>query len=205
MKKIFLLASMGFIASTTFAQKAKNAPKVNKTLESKMPIEDPARRIAAEQARMISPMHNNLHQWAGHWREEYKIWNNPKDEPATVRLERDSRIEAEGKFLNSSTMGMMNNMPYEGHGIIGFDNVKQVFVKTWYDNLSTSILVLEGTINEKEKTIEYRGTTMNPMTKTPVNIRQVQDFSNPETQTLTVYMQGDDGNEIKSMEIKSVR
>ena len=207
MKKILFLLLVGGISMPSFAQKSKQVAKKteNKAVETSVRKENPAEEMAMMEARMINPMHRFLMEWAGHWREEVKIWSNPKAEPTKGIYDKEGRVMCEGRFLVFTINGQMNNLPYEAQSTIGYDNSKKVFVKTWFDNLGTSILVLEGQYDEAKSQIEFKGTAFNPATNLPINIRQVMKFADPQSQVLEVYMEDNGGKEFKSMEIKSIR
>jgi hypothetical protein len=211
MKKLMLFLAAFAVCNQVSAQKSKKKSKANMEESVKVnqePVETSEERmakVAAMESRMIGPMHHLLVQWSGHWREEMKVWTNSKADPAIYLLEREARIVGEGKFLTINTRGQLGHEPYEAQSVIGFDNGKQKFVKTWFDNLGTSILVLEGTYNEKENLIDFEGSTINPATRKPVRIHQIMRLTDPNSQLLEVYSEKKDGTEFKSMEIKSTR
>ena len=210
MKKIILLVALGLVVAPAFAQKSKKSgkSKVAPAIEV-APIVNPeeslARAIQSE-SRMMGPMHHLLVQWSGHWREEIKIWATPNTkEPTTTPAIRDGRMAAEGRFLTSTTVGQIGTSPYEAQSVLGFDNAKKVFVKTWFDNLGTSILVLEGTYDEKSNVVDFVGYTTDPLTRKAVKVHQIMRLIDPSTQVLEVFVELKEGKETKSMEIISIR
>ena len=210
MKKLILVVALGIIGTSTFAQKSKKSvkPKTASTAEA-APVENiEENRAKASQAesRMMGPMHHMLVQWSGHWREEIKLWATPNTkEPTTTPAIRDGRMAAEGRFLTSTTVGQIGTTPYEGQSVLGFDNAKKVFVKTWFDNLGTSILILEGTYDEKNNLVDFVGFTTDPLTRKPVKVHQIMKIIDPNNQILEVFVELKEGKETKSMEIKSIR
>lgn len=162
-------------------------------------------KVANIESRMMGPMHHLLVQWSGHWRDEVKVFTGEQVEVTTTRWERDGNMMMGGKFVNMHVMGIMANENYEANATIGYDNVKRKFVKTWYDNFSSAILVLEGEYNEKDNSITYEGTTMDPLTKMPVTIRQIQKNPDPSTQSLEIFILDKENKEVKTMEINSTR
>lgn len=210
MKKLILVVALGLIAAPSFAQKTKKSvkPKAASTTET-TPVENPEEnrdRLAQAESRMMGPMHHLLIQWSGHWREEIKLWATPNSkEPMISPAIRDGRIAAEGRFLTSMTVGQIGTTPYEAQSVLGFDNAKKVFVKTWFDNLGTSILVLEGTYDEKNNLVDFVGYTTDPITRKPVKVHQIMRIIDPNTQILEVFVELKEGKETKSMEIRSIR
>ncbi|HTN18034.1 MAG TPA: DUF1579 domain-containing protein [Chitinophagaceae bacterium] len=213
MRKILLVFAVTALSLPTFAQKSKkqNTKSADKEQAlspvSPTPGEDPNQRRATEQASLIGPMHHYFMEWAGHWREEMKIWpmTPGKSEPVVTILDRTGMPRGEGRFLSCDFRGMMNNRIYEAYATYGYDNVKQKFVKTWYDNTGTGILVLEGDFDAKTNTIDFKGTTMDPLTKEKVNIRQLLTMKDPNNHVLEIFIVTKDGKEIKTMEIVSKR
>jgi hypothetical protein len=211
MKKILLLIAFAGFTIPASAQKSKKQnkqkeqPTTQSSAESKEDLETRKARVALAESRMMGPMHQMLVQFSGHWREEMKFWASPKSEPTITEALRDSRIFGEGRFLTSTIMGQMGNLPYEAQSVLGFDNAKRVFVKTWYDNTGTSILVLEGIYDEKSNTIDFNGFTNDPITKQPIKIHQVLKIIDHTTHLLEIYVEMKEGKEFKSMEVRSIR
>jgi len=209
MRKIFLLAAFSITSLSSFAQKAKkqaNTKPAAVVPGNEVTNEINAREIAMREQSRMSPEHRLMMENAGHWREEVKIWAIPgQGDPSVYIVDRSSMVKAEGRFLVSEMRGMMNNQPYEAQSVLGYDNTKRMFVKTWFDNFGTSILVLEGSFDEKTKTIDFRGTALDPISRNPVKIHQVLKMSEPTTQTLEIFVENKEGREVKSMEIKSSR
>ena len=210
MRKIILLVALGLVVAPAFAQKSKKSgkSKVAPAIEV-APIVNPEESLARaihSESRMMGRMHHLLVQWSGHWREEIKIWATPNTkEPTTTPAIRDGRMAAEGRFLTSTTVGQIGTSPYEAQSVMGFDNAKKVFVKTWFDNLGTSILVLEGTYDEKANVVDFVGYTTDPLTRKAVKVHQIMRLIDPSTQVLEVFVELKEGKETKSMEITSIR
>jgi hypothetical protein len=210
MKKFILLVALGLIVAPAFAQKSKKSVKTNiAPAKEAVIVENPEESLAKaiqSESRMMGPMHHLLVQWSGHWREEIKLWATPNTkEPSITPAIRDGRMAAEGRFLTSTTVGQIGTTPYEAQSVLGFDNAKKVFVKTWFDNLGTSILVLEGTYDEKANVVDFVGYTTDPLTRRAVKVHQIMRLIDPSTQVLEVFVELKEGKETKSMEIISIR
>ena len=110
----------------------------------------------------------------------------------------------EGRYIQFEIMGESAAGHYEARSVMGWDNLKKVYVKTWFDNMSTGIMTMEGILNEEKNSIEFRGTVMDPASHQPVPVRQVLNMSNPQLHILEVYTDYK-GKEFKAMEIRSTR
>lgn len=212
MKKIFLLLAVVSFATPSMAQKSKKKEK-SKAEAPAAPVvdaipspEERAANAAAMDNRQVGPMHHLMIQFAGHWRQEMKVWNgNDKKEPIVSMLEYEGQVFAEGKFINAIIRGQFGNVPYEAHSTLGFDNAKRMYTKTWIDNLGTSILVLDGTYNEKDNTIDFVGFATDPITRKPIRVHQILKMIDQSNHLLEVYVEMKEGKEVKIMEIKSTR
>jgi hypothetical protein len=207
MKKILLISLAALLSNPLLAQKVK---KNNKNKSVPVVVEEPNkeelnRRISISEQSRLTLNHQIFLEWVGHWQDEIKVWTNPGSEPSINMVEKENKIMAEGRFLVSTLFGSYNRAPYEAQSVMGYDNIKKVYVKTWFDNLGTSILVLEGVYNEKERLIDFRGETLDPHTKIPVKIHQILRFFDPANQLLEVYIAVKEGKEVKTMEVRSVR
>lgn len=210
MKKILLLMAVLCVGIHAQAQKSKKKEKQKESVTEKT-VQPSKEELAAKKAelallesRMIKPMHQILHQFVGHWREEMKIWSSPGGQPVINLALKDSKLFGEGRFLTSSIVGQMGNQPYEAHSVLGFDNAKNIFVKTWYDNMGTSILTLEGTYNEKTNLIDFYGFTTDPLTKEAIKIHQVLKIIDGQNQLLEIFTINKEGVETKVMEVLSI-
>jgi hypothetical protein len=110
-----------------------------------------------------------------------------------------------GLYQLTEYKGNMMGQPFEGQGILAYDNAKQQFVNTWIDNMGSGVIVMTGVYDDKAKILYLRGTQTDPVTKEDSNIRQEVKFLDDDTQTITMYGTGHDGKEMKMMDIKLTR
>ncbi|MNQ88055.1 hypothetical protein D3C85_1033040 [compost metagenome] len=109
-----------------------------------------------------------------------------------------------GRYQKCLFNGTMIGMPFEGMSIMGYDNSKKAFVSSWVDNMGTGIMHMEGIWDDAAKSINFKGTCVDPMTGKDTNIRQVMKFMDEDSQLLEMYCTMD-GKEVKNMEIKYTR
>ena len=156
--------------------------------------------------------HKLLASLAGSWTYEVKMWMDPKASPmmskgtATRKPVMDGRFfiaEHSGKFQMPGPDGKMKDTNFTGMAIEGYDNVKNVFVSSWIDNMGTMILHSEGTYDEASKTFTYNaGCEMMP--GMPVKIRELLKVVDANHHTLEWYEDRGNG-EAKTMEINFTR
>ncbi|MGC4059215.1 MAG: DUF1579 family protein [Chitinophagaceae bacterium] len=188
------------------SEKSKKTAKAE-TQEAALPPgavnpEEAERRRSEMEARMLSPMHHMLMTTAGHWQLEMKVWSSPKSQEVMTSLfECDTRPMAEGRFLVSEIRGMSGNMMYEAQSVMGYNATTQKFERLWFDNLSSGMLLLEGTYDDASKKINFTGATTDPRTHERIPMRQVLHLADPAKIVLEVFLQFKEGKEFKSMEI----
>jgi hypothetical protein len=164
---------------------------------------------AAEQKAWMDYMtpgnaHQMLAKSNGEWNEEMTMWMEPGAQPVKSTATAVNTMILGGRYQHSKHTGNVMGMPFEGVAITGFDNIKKVYVSTWIDNMGTGIMYSEGKWNEATKTVEFKGTGVDPMSGKELKIRQVMKIVDDNTETMEMFTTVD-GKEFKSMEIKMTR
>jgi hypothetical protein len=107
------------------------------------------------------------------------------------------------KWLISDFKGDMFGTPFEGHGQNGYDAKKGKYVATWVDTTSKRIDALEGTYDEKTKTLTLNMETEHPIEGTPMKLRLETQYKDDNTRIFTQYVQTQGQKDfVKLMEIK---
>ncbi len=149
-------ATVALAAGATLSQDhAKQAPGG--------PEMDPAAMMDAYM-KMVQPgeMHKRLASHAGTWNTEMKMWMDPNAPPSVSHGK--SRIESvlDGRFIQENAdfvIDMMGQeMPMQGIGMTGYDNVRQQFVGSWCDSLGTHLLTMQGNFDQAGKVLTMYGT-----------------------------------------------
>ena len=217
MKKINFLLLIALACQSVFAQ-----PKATKKkIETQKPPEVVAKPVEAESV-VINPgaltpemkvmmayatpgkMHEMLSEYDGDWKEDVTFWMDAGAPPMQNTSTCSNNMIMEGRYQESRHIAMMNNMPFEGTGLLGYDNAKKVFVSTWVDNMGTGITYMVGTWDDANKTIHFTGTSVDPLSGKDLKVRQDLKFTDSNNQLLEMYTTKN-GKEFKSMEIKFTR
>jgi hypothetical protein len=151
-----------------------------------------------------SDVHKMLAKDDGQWNEEITLWTTPGAPPTKSTATLINKMILGGRYQESKHTGNVMGMPFEGYGLVGYDNAKKVFVSSWIDNMGTGIMVLEGKWDDKTKTIHFTGKSTDPMTGKDVPVREVFTWIDNNTQKMEMFMT-QDSKEFKSMEIKLTR
>jgi hypothetical protein len=149
-------------------------------------------------------IHKMMAKWDGAWEGEVKFWMDPTAPPMVMKVNTVNKMILNGLYQQGTNTGMMDKMPFNGISTLGYDNHRKVFTNTWIDNMSSGIMVMEGTWDEAAKAINFKGKMTDPMTKQQVDIREVMKMVDDNTQVMEQYITHN-GQENKSMEINFKR
>jgi hypothetical protein len=149
--------------------------------------------------------HQMLKSFNGTWVGELSMWMSPGSAPTKSIVTATNKMILGGRYQVSVQKGMFNGMPYEGQSITGFDNARKNYIASWVDNMGTGIIKMEGPWNETTKTIELRGTEIDPGTGKEKSIRESFRIMDNDRQIMAMFETGEDGKENKVMEILYTR
>jgi hypothetical protein len=203
--------SAGIAAALTFQDKSKAPPPPQgKTAPASAPAAPPGMDPAVA-AKMMAyatpgPEHKMLESKVGKWHGKGKFWMDPAAPPMESEMDTEYTMMMGGRFLADTTKSDMGGMPFEGHGLNGYDNLSKKFVSTWVDNMGTGIMTMEGSYDAASKTTTLMGNMPDPTAgkATPMkmilkdvdanNFTMEMDCTNPK-----------DGKMFKCMDIAYVR
>jgi hypothetical protein len=149
--------------------------------------------------------HKLLAGMAGDWNLEVKTWTAPGAPPSVSRATSTGKMVLGGRFLQEEVTGTMMDTPFTGMSFTGYDNIKQKYVATWMDNMTTGIFKSEGTYDPAAKTVTMAGTQYDPVSDKDVPVRTVTEVVDDKTHVFSWYLTGPDGKEVKAMEITYTR
>lgn len=117
--------------------------------------------------------HARLEPLAGKWKTTSRIWmagpdappieNTGSTEARWVLGKRYLHQEHEGEMTMPDATGQMKKSKFNGIGMMGYDNVRGMYVGTWADDMSTAILTFKGTLDPDGKTFRMYGEMDEPM------------------------------------------
>jgi len=133
------------------------------------PIQPPG-MDAAMQEYMKSTMpgehHKHLDQFVGKWNTVTKTWMAGPQGPATETSGTSEVKWVLGRrFLMEEHKGQLMGQPYEGIGLTGYDNYRNMYVASWTSNMGTVMLTMTGARNPKTGVFTYYGEMDEPMLK----------------------------------------
>jgi hypothetical protein len=112
-----------------------------------------------------------------------------------------------GRFLKCDYSGEFMGKPFKGMELMGYDNQKKKYVMTWCDEMSTSIMSLEGEVDATGKIISMSTEYDDPMTNKKEKMRMVTTLIDKDNHKFEMYCtaMSPDGKEAKNMEITYTR
>ena len=163
---------------------------------------------AATKAWMAYMTPGEIHQMLakddGEWNEEITTWMAPGAPPTKSNGVVVNKMVMGGRYQESKHTANFMGQPFEGYGLMGYDNAKKTFQSSWIDNMGTGIMHMEGKWDPQMKTIHFTGTSVDPSTGNELQVRETFKWIDDNTQLMEMFMQ-QDGKEFKSMEIKFTR
>ncbi len=167
--------------------------------------EEQAMMEAYEKMGKVGEQHRQLAAMVGNWTYENTMWMDPAAPPEVSSGSSESKAIWDGRYIETLFHGDYNGQPFEGRSITGFDNLKEKYVSTWIDSMSTSIFISYGEHDAASNTTTYRGEMDDPMKPGKITpVRQVYRWTDADHHVFEWY-ETHDGAERKTMEIKYTR
>lgn len=147
------------------------------------------------------PHHEHLKFFVGQWKATVKSWMSGPGEPTVS--EGTSTIESihGGRFTKETFKGNFMDMPFDGLGLMGYDNVSKKHIGLWSDNFGTGFAISEGTCDPSGKVFTYTTTCNDPQSGKPQTSKSVVKITDENSYTFTMSGAGPDGKEFTMMEI----
>ncbi len=97
------------------------------------------------------------------------------------------------------------DQPFEGLGIIGYDNSASKYVSMWIDSMGTMMFTQQGTCAQSGKVFKMTGEYDDPMTGKKKTVRSVMRIVSNDKIVNEMYDTGPDGKELKTLEATYTR
>lgn len=169
-----------------------------------MSAEQKAMAEAWQKFATPSEGHQRLAGMVGTWDAEVTSFMAP-GAPTKSKGTSESRPVLGGRWIEEKFTGDMSGQPFEGLGHTGYDNYKKKYIGTWTDNMSTAVMMSEGTFDASGKVLTSTATMDDVMTGKSATLRMVTTIVDPDHHVFEMYGPGPDGKEGKQMEIHYTR
>jgi hypothetical protein len=147
--------------------------------------------------------HKLLKNMAGKWKYTSKWWEKKDGKPEESSGTATMKSILGGRFIQHDIKGKAMGQPFEGMGIMGYDNVKKKYETYWLDTMGTGIMRGEGKFDAEKKMLTEEGEHTCPASKDKsMEYRGEWTFVDKNTMTYAMYGEGmEGGDEFKNMEM----
>jgi hypothetical protein len=150
--------------------------------------------------------HKKLNAMAGTFDAKVKTWTEPGAAPMESSGKSVNEWVLGGRWLQQRFESTFMNMPFSGIGYTGYDNIRQMYVGTWMDTMSTSAMTISGSAPEGSgKTWSFSGMMMDPTSGEAVNYDEKITVIDNDHHILEMYGPAPNGSMFKMMEISYTR
>jgi hypothetical protein len=184
------------LALAVTAAAAQEKPKAGPPA---MSAEEKAAMEAMEKMATPGPAHKPIADLAGTWDAEVTMYWGPT--PAKSSGVSENRLVLGGRWVEQRFKSEMMGQPFEGLGYTGYDNFKKKYVGTWMDNMTTAVMVSEGTYDAAGKVMTSTSTMDDVVTGKPTVVRMTSTIVDADNHLFEMFGPGPDGKEMKQMEI----
>jgi hypothetical protein len=149
--------------------------------------------------------HKKLAPLVGSWDVTVRMWmagpgQPPSAQPSESKATAEKKFVLGDRFVQEDFKGDFMGRAFVGQGMTGYDNAKQKYVNTWYDNMSTGVVVSEGTMDPTAKELTMASSGFDPMVQKQKNYRVVMHIESDKKHSMEWFEKGEGGKEFKSME-----
>ncbi len=150
--------------------------------------------------------HKRLEPMIGMFKSETTMWMDPSQPAQTSLGTMNNSWILGGRFVKSECKSEMAGMPFEGFGLMGYDNASKHYVGSWCDTFGTMLLTYDdGTVDASGKTISTSMTMDDPVAGHKVKMRGVTTIESKDRHTYEMFVPGPDGKEFKNLSIVYTR
>lgn len=142
-----------------------------------------------------------MQNMVGTWDTSVKSYMDPAAPPMESKGTSTFVSLMDGRYIQETSEGTFNGMPFHGQGTFGYDNMQKKYVGTWIDNFGTGIMVSTGSSSDGGKTVNWSGTASDPMTGKVQTYRSVMTMLSQDQYRFEMFGPGPDGKEVKAMEM----
>jgi hypothetical protein len=126
--------------------------------------------------------HELLKKMEGTWDVTTKMGGQESKGTATYKM------DLGGFWLLSTFEGEFGGAKFSGKGTDGYCPIKKKYTATWTDSMSPSMVVLEGTYDEKAKTLTLTGEGPDMMTGKMAKYKSVTTLTDADSMVFSMYM-----------------
>ena len=197
MRKLSTLLVLALMAASLAM--AADTPKADKAAQQKAAMD------AMMKAATPGEAHKKLNSMAGTFDAKVKMWMEPGAQPMESSGKAVNEWVLGGRWLQQRFDGTFMNAPFSGIGYTGYDNIRQTYVGTWMDTMSTSVMSSSGSPDATGKNWTFSGMMMDPMSGEAVNYEEKITVNDNDHHVFEMFAPSPTGIMYKMMEISYSR
>ncbi|MBL8733161.1 MAG: DUF1579 domain-containing protein [Planctomycetes bacterium] len=159
--------------------------------------------LAAQNPPEPSPQHKKLADMQGRWDVAIEAIE-PNGQGNSSKGASTLRLLATGLWLIEDFASTFNGLPFQGHGVTGYDPQKKKYVTTWVDSWTPSMLQLEGDYDKAGKVLTMTGEGLGTDGK-PAHYRNVITWVDQDHFTFEMFVTGAEQKEVKVLTMTYTR
>ena len=151
--------------------------------------------------------HELLKPFEGTFKSQVKLWMGPGD-PMESTGTMTSSWKLGGLYLHQDYVGDKTDGPYpsfQGQGYWGYNTTSKQYEGFWIDNAATTMQMEYGSVDSAGKVWTMISEVTCPQTGQTMKKRSVISLVDDDNNKLEAYFTGEDGSEMKAMEISYSR
>jgi hypothetical protein len=152
----------------------------------------------AQEMEKPGPEHEQLKQFVGTWDAVMEFAGQKSKAMSTYKS------ICGGMWVASDFKGDFAGMPFEGHGVDGYDQKAKKYVSVWVDSMSSSPLRMEGNYDPKTKAMVMTGESRGPDGQ-PQKFKAITEIKDKDHFTFKMHMVQPDGQEQVGFTIEYTR
>ncbi len=195
---VLTLCTLSFSAADEVPKKEAKAAKTE-------PGKPSYEEMMAAMAKLATPgpMHDLMKPMMGSWKTTNRSWMTA-GEPVVTEGTCENTWIMGNRYMQSEYKGVFDGKPFEGMGLMGYDNQLKEFVSVWCDDMGTGLMMSDGSADPSGKVFTMMSKVPDPVTGKPMNLKMVTKVID-ENQHTTSMLSMRGGKEHLDMEITYTR
>jgi hypothetical protein len=145
--------------------------------------------------------HALLARLAGSWRISSRSWEMPGAPATETEGTAEKTMVLGGRFLQEVMHSTMMGMPFEGRGLLGYDNLRREYSGVWLDNMGTQIMPYAGAYDAETGVFTMTGDFIDAATGRTMTARLVTTVIGEDEHRFEMYSPGPDGEDFRWVEM----
>lgn len=173
-----------------------------------MSAEEMAMMEAMGKAGTPGPAHDAFKPLLGSWTYTLKMRMTPTSQWMELAGTIERKAILGGHYFQEDVAGpaMGPGGPFQGIGMMGYDNTMKKYVGSWMDNMSTALQTYVGDFDAAKKTFTMTGEFADPTDGGKMKkSKTVMTIKDDKSHTVQMFMPGKDGKEFLSFDMNCTK